>query len=205
MSGSGIGTIATAGGVRAGMAYIIDELRGMCEAGTADYTVAGSAYWTDDQLQTILDDNVINFKFEECDQVPDYSDVDYAVHYIVYMQYRAPFPFLEADPTVSALKDITGGTVTSAFAINYRTGQIDFTNDQRGTVYFMSGRSYDINAAAVQVWEQKAAHYAGFYNFSTDTHNLQREVLMKHCLTMADRFRVVEGTKSLGIERDDCP
>ena len=40
---------------RTGMANLIIRLRGMVQSGTADYTVAGSAYWTDDQLQDGLD------------------------------------------------------------------------------------------------------------------------------------------------------
>jgi len=41
------------------MADLITELRGMAEAGTADYSIIGSAgttnYWDDGQLQNVLD------------------------------------------------------------------------------------------------------------------------------------------------------
>ena len=44
---------------RTGMADLITELRGFVEAGTADYSIVGSAgttnYWDDTQLQNILE------------------------------------------------------------------------------------------------------------------------------------------------------
>ena len=36
---------------RAGMANLITEMRVLCQAGTADYSVAGVAYFSDDQIQ----------------------------------------------------------------------------------------------------------------------------------------------------------
>ena len=40
---------------RTGMSDIISTVRGMCNAGTADYTAGTAVYWTDDQLQGYLD------------------------------------------------------------------------------------------------------------------------------------------------------
>lgn len=40
---------------RAGMVEIIAELRALGAAGTADFSIAGISYFTDDQLQDILD------------------------------------------------------------------------------------------------------------------------------------------------------
>jgi len=42
---------------RTGMNDLITELRGMTNAGSADTTIAGTAYWSDNQLQAILDRN----------------------------------------------------------------------------------------------------------------------------------------------------
>jgi len=40
---------------RDGMTNIIATLRAWTEAGTADYSVAGTTYWDDGQLQDTLD------------------------------------------------------------------------------------------------------------------------------------------------------
>jgi tRNA splicing ligase len=47
---------------RAGMSDLIAELRGMTDAGTADYTVGTVSYWSDDHLQTELDYHRNEFK-----------------------------------------------------------------------------------------------------------------------------------------------
>ena len=40
---------------RAGMGTLIETLRGMTDAGTADYTIGATTYWSDDAVQMVLD------------------------------------------------------------------------------------------------------------------------------------------------------
>jgi len=180
------------------MVYIINELRALCEAGTADYMIAGSAYWTDEQLQNILDDYRIDFKFAELACNEDYQNGD-----TVYTDYYLPAGWLEADSSINYIRDGSGGSVSESYTADYRTGKFIFNSDQNGKSYYMSGRAYNLQKSAADIWRKKAAHYAMLYNFSTDGHNLQREVLMKHCLDMAAQLEASLGMESIGIVRSD--
>ena len=57
---------------RAGMADIVDTLRGMTDAGVNDYTIAGVPYWSDAQVQRVLDRHRNDFRFVAAQAVPEY-------------------------------------------------------------------------------------------------------------------------------------
>ena len=174
---------------RTGMADIITELRGMTEAGTADYTVTSSTYWSDNQLQDILDVNREDVIFEQLSMYP----VQIAAGSISYLDYRSSYGYLEATTggsTILYLQDSTGASIgTANYTTDERRGQFQFSSDQSGSVYYMTGRSYDLNSAAAQIWRKKAAHYAlTSFDFSTDNHTISRSQVYKHSLEMAEFF-----------------
>jgi hypothetical protein len=72
---------------------------------------------------------------------------------------------------------------------------ITFSADTLGTAYFVTGRSYDLNAAAAEIWRKKASHYAPTsFNFSTDNHSISREQVYTHCMEMAQFFDGISNT-----------
>ena len=171
---------------RTGLADLITELRGMTEAGTADYTIASTAYWSDNQLQNVLDMYRTDIIWEQLSMYP----VQLSGGSSGYYDYRSSYGFLEATTGGSAilyLQDGTGATVGSAsYTPDYRRGQFQFTANQAGSVYYLTGRSYDLYAAAADVWRKKAAHYApSAFNFSTDNHSVSRSQIYEHCKEMA--------------------
>ena len=58
---------------REGMAQLLLDLRRETYAGTADHTVAGVAYWTDDQLQAQLDRTREDFFYRPLATQPELS------------------------------------------------------------------------------------------------------------------------------------
>lgn len=187
---------------RSGMASLITELRGLVEAGTADYTIVGSAgttsYWADDQVQDILDIHRTDVVFEELSMFP----VQVAGGSLSYQDYRSAYGYFEQTTGGSSIfyvQDGTGATIgTSTYTPDYRRGQIQFSADQVGTTYYLTARSYDLKAAAADIWRRKAAHYAPTsFNFSTDNHSISREQVYKHCLEMAEYF---DGFSAQSIE-----
>ena len=175
---------------RSGLSSLITELRGLAEAGTADYTIAGTVtYWTDDQLQDVLDIHRKDVIFEPLQMYP----TQISGGSISYQDYRSSFGFYEATTGGTAilyLQDATGATIGSAnYTPDYRRGQFQFSANQAGSVYYLTGRSYDLNAAAADVWRRKAAHYAPTsFDFSTDNHTVSRSQIYSHCKEMADYF-----------------
>ena len=51
------------------MASLITELRGMANAGTADYTLGTATYWDGDQVQRVLDRNRMDVYREQLTKV----------------------------------------------------------------------------------------------------------------------------------------
>lgn len=187
---------------RSGMADLITELRGLSEAGTADYNIVGSAgttyYWDDNQLQNILDVHRLDVVFEQLQIFPN----QVAGGSLSYTDYRSRYGYYEQTTGGSAIfyvQDSTGANIgTANYTPDYRRGVLTFGTDQRGTVYYLTGRSYDLNASAADVWRRKAAHIAPTsFDFSTDNHSISRSQVYQHCLDMA---RFFEGKSAQAIE-----
>ena len=190
---------------RTGMADLITELRGFVEAGTADYSIVGSAgttnYWDDTQLQNILDIHRTDVIFEQLQMYPTYVSSGS----LSYQDYRSSFGYFEATSGGTAIfyvQDSTGSTVgSSSYTPDYRRGVVLFGSDQVGTVYYLTGRSYDLPAAAADIWRRKAAHLASSsFDFSTDNHSVKRSQLVDYALKMAEYW---EGMSGNSIEMVD--
>lgn len=174
---------------RTGLANLITELRGLTEAGTADYTVTSSTYWSDDHLQNVLDLHRTDLIYQPLQIYPTVTTAGSSL----YQDYRAPVGMLEettGGTAVFYIQDSSGETIGSAnYVPDYRRGQIQFNASQGGTIYYLTARSYDLNAAAAEVWRKKAAHVAPTsFDFSTDNHSISRSQVYLHCLEMADFF-----------------
>ena len=161
----------------------------MTEAGTADYTISSTTYWTDNQLQDVLDTNREDIIFSRLEMYP----VQVAGGSLSWQDYRSHYDYLEATTggtSILYLQDSTGAAIgTANYTTDERRGQFQFSSDQAGSVYYMTGRSYDLNSAAADIWRKKAAHYAPTsFDFSTDNHRIDRSQVYKHCVEMADFF-----------------
>lgn len=185
---------------RTGMADIIKDLRLMTETGSDDYIVDTISYWTPDQLQRILDNHRNDLKWYEMTAIEEGDGS--------YLDYSIGYGNLEATTGGTAIfivQDIHGATVTSPYTVDYVRGVVTFASDTGGTDYFVTGRSYDMNAAAAEVWERKLAHYARAVNFSTDGHSISRQQLYDHAKEMVDRFaqKGGGGFKTIDVMRSD--
>ena len=174
---------------RTGMTALIEELRGLAEAGTAEYTVGATLYWSDNALQDVLDLNRRDIVFAPLAAFPRIISGGT----LQYYEYRSAYNFLEATTGGTAIfyiQDSTGATAgTALWNADYRRGVVTFVSDVQGTAFYLTGRSYDLNGAAAAIWRKKAAHYAPTsFNFSTDNHSINREQVYEHCKEMASQF-----------------
>jgi hypothetical protein len=178
---------------RTGMANLITELRQMAEAGTADYTLGASTFWTDDHLQDVLDLHRLDIVFQQLTPYPTQG----AGGSLLYQDYRSSRGYYEATTGGTAVfyvQDGTGANVgTALYTPDYRRGVVQFAADTSGTTYYLTGRSYDLDAAAADVWRRKASHYASSFDFSTDNHSISRSQLYQHAMEMAQIFEGKSG------------
>lgn len=185
---------------RTGMANTIARLRGLAQVGTADYTVASVAYWSDDQLQVVLDQNRTDVFSEALESVPT-MDGSGTAKYFDY--YCTPAEYEEGTAQFQ-VTDSRGNAVTSNATINYQAGHISFgTVNQMGTAYYLTARRYDLNAAAADVWRSKAANVAAYYDFNADGHSMSRSQMKKQFIEMANEFAMQAQPVQVRMRRSD--
>ena len=187
---------------RSTMATLITSLRGLAQAGASDYTVNGLSYWTDNQLQDVLDahrKDVYNY--------PLTAQTSYSGGVAVYLDYHSNLTHLEATDGGTAIFYVTDGVGvnvgTALYTADYNRGVITFLADTGGISYELYARTYDLNAAAAEVWRTKAGQYATAVNFSTDNHRIDRGEIIKNCLQMATFYEQQVGATNVIITRND--
>lgn len=187
---------------RAGMANLILELRGMTGVGTATQTVNGVAWFTDDQLEDIMDRHR-----ETCYDVPLASLSKNIGGTEVYYDYQLPHNrhWYEEDAVGSnwQVKDSTGGTSVPTHSVNYQHGMVTFTADQGGTAYMADFDVYDLNMAAADVWEQRAMNVAAVTDWSSDNHSVSAGRQIDNFKSMAATYRAKSGPISRTFVRSD--
>lgn len=185
------------------MTTLISRLRDFTAAGTADYTVGGSTYWTDDQLQVVLDRHRIEVFDEQLSPVREIDSSGSAI----FREYRSAYTAFESTDggtAIFVLRDSTGSRAgTADWTADYENGRITFSSDTGGTVYYLTGRSYDLNAAAADVWTQKASHVADRYSFTADGARFDISKMVEQYERRAARFRAQSRIGVREMVRDD--
>lgn len=181
--------------VRNGMTDIIAALRGLTDTSVNDYTVGAIRYWSDYQLQEQLDRFSSIRDYEILTPIPQYSSGSY-----IYKIYESGIPYWENPPVI---RDSAGEVISSGYTANLLNGRVIFNADQGGLTRYISGTTYNLNAAALEVWRMKWGHYAAAYDVSTDNHNLSRSQLMQHAEKMIAHYAMLATDGIVDIERGD--
>lgn len=187
---------------RDGMAVIISELRRITNTAEGDTIVNGVAYWTDDQLQDVLDQNgkdVLDVVLTPMSMMESGT--------LVYRRYYLPEKQLEwYEGTESAgaftVVDAQGNTVDpSLYTLNRARRLIEFTSTTGGTTYYLRARVYDVTLAASQVWFEKAGHRAALIEWKLGLSQLKEDQEYQHCLDMSKHYASKHGFKSIPMRR----
>lgn len=179
---------------RVGMEYLIEYLRGLVQAGTADYYVAGVPFWQDDQLQDRLDRHRTDIYRDELMPIETYEGGT-----LVYKTYRSRFRNLEGGTVHFTMQDAAGNPVTGG-SVDFAMGIVTFADNQAGSARFINARSYNLNAAAADVWRAKAGHFSGgVVRWRTDGHEVVRGNMASEATAMAMHFESVGGAQTVEI------
>lgn len=182
---------------RTGMAALITQLRGMCSAGTTDYTIGTTSYWTDDQLQSILDLHRTDIFQKELMVADEFIDGMYE-----YIHFSLGNKFIESGDQFT-LYDFYHNEITTGFTVDYALGLVTFDAPTNGMVFYATYRTYDINSAASDVWKQKAGHYADKVTIKAGNQSVNLSDQMAHALQMASYYAMQAGPRSISFERED--
>lgn len=162
---------------RMGMSTLIAEIRQKCNVGTADYSVGGVSYWTDDQIENVLDKYSMRIQRESLEAEGEWQTGGT----VVYVNYRFKESFpegLDSGTAVWLVQNGDGSAIgTANYTVNYEQRRISFTADQEGEARFLSYYAFDLYRAGAEIWEAKAGHVADRFDVETDNHNLKRSQL----------------------------
>jgi hypothetical protein len=186
---------------RTGMEDLITELRALTDSNVDDYTIAGVPFWSDKQLQDILDNNRTDFKWSEMEgqQEGNGAYLDYAIGY-------GNFEQTTGGTAIFMVQDLNGASVDSGgYSVDYRRGVVTFAADTIGAPYYVTGRSYDLNGAAAEVWRRKRSHYHTAVDFKTDNMSVSRSQLYKNANEMVTHYEglAVGGFATIDVLRSD--
>ncbi len=165
---------------RAGMTELIAELRLLTDAGTADYS--------DEQLQSRLDKNRCDFRRDMLKPEPTYNGG--TIYYYDYYFQRKNVEGTASGTAAWRVEDSLGNTIAGTlYTPNLDARHILFAANTAGSAYYLTGREYNLYIAAAEVWDQKAADVAGSFDLKIDNHDLKRSQLVAQYKQMAAQFR----------------
>lgn len=161
------------------MLTIISRLRRMVN--DASYAV-----WQNDDLQDTLDLHRLHVQREELSMEKTLLSSTAYEYRIFHSKYGN---FESGGSVYFKLEDSAGSQRgTATYTADYLRGIVTMTADQAGTELYLTGWSYDLNAAAADLWRERAGQVAGYYDVNTDGHNLSRSQWQRQCLEMAKQF-----------------
>jgi hypothetical protein len=185
------------------MVNILDELRARCNAGSADYSLAGDTYWSDDQLQAACD----RFRRDYTRQPLEAEPIQMPGSAVYHDYFWCHGDFVEEGTSGTAvwrLENSAGSVIAeAAYTVNYSAKHIRFTSDQAGSAYYLSYRAYDLDRAAADVWTRKASHVTDRFDLVTDNHNLKRSQLHDMYMKQAKYYRSSAPARTVTRVRDD--
>jgi len=185
------------------MQTLIDTVRGFANAAPDEWEVTSDSsivtYWSDDEIQRVLDRHKQEYIHELMDAQPTYESGS-----SVYKRYLLGVANVESGTAVFKVEDVAG--TVSGYTADYTRGIVTFSTDQSGKSFYWSGFAYDLYAAAADIWRMKASHVAGLVDFSTDGHSIKRSQQAQQYLNMSQYFQsrsTSEGVQTSRIVRDD--
>jgi|WetSurMetagenome_2_1015567.scaffolds.fasta_scaffold102043_1 hypothetical protein len=187
---------------RSGMFSLVADLRQYTNAGLNDYSIAEVPYWSDKQLQDILDHHKLEIKEQPLEAEQEWTGT--GAGSAVFKEYYVGAGNLEQGTANFKVFDSNGSALPGTmYSADYTRGEITFVNDQMGSARFITAYSYDLNASAADVWRRKMSYYATAYDISTDGNSMKRSQLIQQCKLMADYYSSQQEINSAFIGRSD--
>ena len=178
---------------------LVDELRQMVGASQIEYSIGSESYWSDTQIQRVLDSNRSLVDFEPIEWHP----ARIAGGSIEYKRATVNVGLaLVAGTAGGTIQESTGDVVTG-WTLS-RDGWIDFSTDQGSTGLHFSGWAYDMNSAAAQMCDAWAAGVKGLVDVTSDDQSLKLSQKVQSLKSLARDFRAKAPMKQGMMTRGDA-
>lgn len=184
---------------RDGMAEVIRQLRLLADAGADEYLVANVVFWADEELQRVADRHVILARRAETTPYEEYVSGVLEWH-----DYDTGIRYWEAGTPTFRVETAAGSVLpSSGYTMDVLSGMIRFTNDTKGSAFYVTGRAYELNGAAADVWRYKAGHAAAKVTFRSDNHQVNLSDETKQYQEMAKYYDGLRPPIVVKVHRND--
>lgn len=187
--------------IRTGMTNLVNRVRALTGAGTADYTAGSITYWTDNHIQDALDRHSRFVNYSPLQWIPQTTPGGTVQWWDSQLLYR---DIEDAPGTVNGsrfiIRDGTGAAIgTANYTLDAQAGRVSFgTVNQGGTAYYWTGYTYDVCAAAVDILRERASSVALWYDFKADNQSFSRSQARTNILEMIKDLRGCVGSNIVG-------
>lgn len=179
---------------------MLQELRTYTLVGPTDYTVNSVSYFSDDQLQTLLDRTQLVSRLVPLRPIPVRNGS--LTQWFDYLIPEELGIWYEETTTSGAfvVKDFTGTALTVGvdYTVNYQSRIITFATSTGGQSYLLDAKTYDLYAAAAACWRQKAGFESQRVDWSSDNHNIKASQRRDYCIKMAEYYEQKSGISGDG-------
>ena len=179
---------------RTGMSTLISTWRRLVDD-------KGTAVWTDDEAQEILDMHRIDFWAELLVSVPKIMPGG-SINDLAYLCNYKNLEGTASGSSAWRLYDAVGANASN-YTMDPYTGLVTFTVNQAGSARYLDGRSFSMNAAAAQAWRERMAKTSSRYHVSSDGQSLARNQWFDHCMKMAEHYASLSEPVIVEFERTD--
>lgn len=189
--------------IRTGMQNLVNRVRALTNAGTAEYTAGSVVYWTDNHIQDILDSNAQYLIDLPLTWRPQSIGGGTTTYIIAEVPYR-DFEELSSGTTRWIVRSGPGAEIgTTTYTPDYRAGRIAFTSDQGGSAYYLTAYTYDVFGAAADLWLERMANFNDWYQFSADNQTFSRQQAWEHAVKSESLMRGKVGANfTAGVSGD---
>jgi hypothetical protein len=161
---------------RTGVQYLVEEVRRLTGAGTAEFTVGTVTYFSDDEIERLLDRRRARLARNEV--VFEYELASDGSGSTVYKNGRIGYPWLEdvSSGTVDFIVTTDKGSVigTANYTLSPEDGFITFSADQAGSSRYVTGWVHNPHQAAMDVLVSWKAQLAMQPDWETDNMKVKR-------------------------------
>lgn len=132
-------------------AYLIAEVRRLTGAGTAEYAVDSTSYFTDNQIEQVLDSRRIRLA-----RVPINYEYELSGGTTIYTKGYVGYKWLEGTTsggTAGFIISNSQGSVIAGtlYTLSPEDGYVEFTADQHGSLRYVTGWIHNPYKAAVDI------------------------------------------------------
>ncbi len=174
---------------RSGMTTLVQRVRDLSNAGTAEFTLGSVNYFSDNHIQDHLDRHREDLSFCLLVPVQTYTSGGTAAYYDYYLG-RGFLESTTGGTAVLVVRDAVGSAIgTADYSVDELRGVVTFGADTQGSARYVDARVYDVYGAAADLLDAWATRLSRQFDFSTDGQSFARSQAAKGLREQAAQLR----------------